>query len=117
MVRRDGGERPRVWAPGWGGHEGTHFPKENCQEEVRGKSCGGWHRGRAGLCQEHRCVFPAKRGDQRTSEPGTPRLMRILTCHSHEQGALGKSSNVSKITDVETSSAVPGMWLILNKYV
>ena len=43
--------------------------------------------------------------------------MRILTCHSHEQGALGKSSNVSKITDVETSSAVPGMWLILNKYV
>ncbi|KAB0376428.1 hypothetical protein FD755_010872 [Muntiacus reevesi] len=53
--------------------------------------------------------------DHQGSSP--PPLARTPTRHIHKQGALGKSPGVSKITAVETSSAVPGVGLILSKYV
>ena len=56
-------------------------------------------------------------GESRERRPGTRSLTRTPTCHIHKQGALGKSPSVSKITAVETSSAVPGVGLMLSKYV
>lgn len=35
---------------------------------------------------------------------------RLPMCHIHKHGDLGRSSNLSKITGVETSSPVPDTW-------
>lgn len=56
-------------------------------------------------------------GEQKEPRPGTRSLTRTPAHHIHKQGALGKSPSVSKITAVETSSAVPGVGLTLSKYV
>lgn len=73
--------------------------------------------GQAELCREHRCFSPAPWGGRRSPEAGSQSLIQVPTGHEHQQGDLGKPRKIrylSKITDVKTSSPVPGTWLILN---
>lgn len=50
---------------------------------------------------------PVEWDGRRNPEPGNQSLIKITACHLYKQGALGKSPNLSEITNVETPSPVP----------
>ena len=103
----------RVWAPR--DSRRVQVPPERA---ARRRSETGCREGGAGAgrpVQEHRCFNPAQLGGRRRPEAGTRSLIQVPTGPVLQQGALGKPSNLCKITDTETSSPVPGAWLTLNR--
>lgn len=95
-MRRHGREVPRGWAPR--GSMKAQAPQGRAAGRRLEAGCGegGTEAGRD-FGKSTGAVSQPNGEGRRNPEPGTQSLIRIPICHLHQQGALGKSPDTSKI--------------------